>query len=237
MTVTAALCSGLPGLGASTGPEPAVRDVQSSRNCNDLDRGILSFYGRRVDRSQARRETSNAMTRTLYLLRHAKSDWSNPDVRDHDRVLAPRGLRAAKQLAAHVAKKELEVDRIYASSAQRVRETIQLVRPGLGDAPLTFRRSLYLIGGDELIAFIQALPDRHHSVMVVAHDPGLHEAAVALLASDQKNRRKAFARVKAKFPTGALLGMTFDADTWAEVRPGFGKLCMFVRPRDLDAPG
>ncbi|MDX2225284.1 MAG: histidine phosphatase family protein, partial [Rhodospirillaceae bacterium] len=77
--------------------------------------------------------------------------------------------------------------------------------------------------------------DRHQSVMVVAHDPGLHQAALALLAADQKGRRKLLARVQAKFPTGALLGMTFEAATWADVRPSAGALTSFMRPRDLGA--
>jgi phosphohistidine phosphatase len=173
------------------------------------------------------------MTRSLYLLRHAKSDWSDPDMPDHERMLAPRGLRAAKLMAAHLKKLGLKVDRIYASTARRARETVHLVRPSVGNAPLTYRRSLYLISGDGLTSFIQGLPDRHCSVMIVAHDPGLHEAAVALLAAAQKGKRKEAARVRAKFPTGALLGITFDAETWAEVRPGFGRLAMFIRPRDL----
>ena len=69
--------------------------------------------------------------KTLYLLRHAKSSWDDPELADHDRPLAPRGLRNIAALAAHVRAKGISPSLILCSSAQRARETLAGVLPAL----------------------------------------------------------------------------------------------------------
>ena len=73
-------------------------------------------------------------TRHLYVLRHAKSSWAEAGVADHDRPLAPRGIRAATRMEEHIRDEEIRPDLVLCSSAVRARQTLDHVRPALGDA-------------------------------------------------------------------------------------------------------
>jgi phosphohistidine phosphatase len=67
--------------------------------------------------------------RCLYVLRHAKSSWDDPSLPDHDRPLAPRGLRAVKLLSSYVESNRIEPDLVLCSNARRTLETLEGVRP------------------------------------------------------------------------------------------------------------
>jgi phosphohistidine phosphatase len=69
---------------------------------------------------------------TLYLLRHAKSSWADPALPDYQRPLAPRGLRDVKRIARHLVRLGIEPELVLCSSAERTRETLELIRPALG---------------------------------------------------------------------------------------------------------
>ena len=71
---------------------------------------------------------------SLYLLRHAKSSWSDPALPDHERPLSPRGRRDAKRIADHLLELGIEPALVLCSTAARTRETLELVRPALGAA-------------------------------------------------------------------------------------------------------
>ena len=73
--------------------------------------------------------------RRLMLLRHAKSDWAAPGVRDHDRPLNPRGREAAPKMGAYMVRHALVPDLIVASTATRVRETLDLLLPAFETPP------------------------------------------------------------------------------------------------------
>ena len=73
--------------------------------------------------------------RRLMLLRHAKSDWTAPGARDHDRPLSPRGREAAPKMGAYMARHALVPDLIVASTAARVGEALDLLLPGFAKAP------------------------------------------------------------------------------------------------------
>src|SRR5258708_4362712 len=70
--------------------------------------------------------------RTLYLLRHAKSSWTDPSLSDHERPLAPRGRRAAMRVARYANTEGIRPDLVLSSSALRARETLEVLRPALG---------------------------------------------------------------------------------------------------------
>jgi len=176
------------------------------------------------------------MTRTLYLLRHAKSDRSGPDaaLKDHPRPLSRRGRKDAERIAARFAADALTVDRVYCSTAKRTRETFDLVRKGLDNPPASFRDALYLAPAEDLIAFVQAIPDTVKSAMLIGHNPGLHDAALMLVGRAGRGQAEALDRLRTKYPTGALCALSFDVPSWKKVGMGLGTMTAFVRPRDLD---
>ena len=108
------------------------------------------------------------------------------------------------------------------------------MREALDHPPVSFRDALYLATSDNLIAFIQALPDSISNVMLIGHNPGLHEAGLALISRAGRGRVKALDLLRTKFPTAALCALTFEVPTWKKVSTGMGTLSAFIRPRDLE---
>jgi phosphohistidine phosphatase len=175
------------------------------------------------------------MTKTLYLLRHAKSDRTVPHAvtKDHARPLSPRGRKAAAHLAKMFESQVIAIDRVYCSTAKRTRDTFELIRAGLDAPAVSFRDSLYLMPGDDLIAFVQAIPDTIKSAMVIGHNPGLHDAALMLIGRAGKGQSKMLEKLRTKYPTGGLCALSFDVLSWKKAGTGMATLTSFVRPRDL----
>ncbi len=109
---------------------------------------------------------------TVYLLRHAKSDWSDQTLPDHGRPLAPRGRRDAKRIAKHLRRRGIEPALVLCSSAERARETLELVWPALGATPAQIGDELYAASGDELLKRLRLLPEESASVLLIGHNPG-----------------------------------------------------------------
>jgi phosphohistidine phosphatase len=165
---------------------------------------------------------------TVYLLRHAKSDWSDQTLPDHARPLAPRGRRGAERIAKHLRRRGIEPTLVLCSSAERARETLDLVRPALGGAEAQIEDGLYAAGKDELLERLRALPEQSASVLVIGHNPGLQDLAL-VLATPSRER----ARLEAKFPTAALATLAVPDASWAQLAAGDAKLIEFVVPEQL----
>ena len=93
--------------------------------------------------------------RRLYLLRHAKSAWDDPALRDRDRPLAPRGRKAAKRVARWANKHGVRPQLVVCSSAVRAQQTLQLVLPGLGEPDVLVEVTLYAAGAETLLTRIR----------------------------------------------------------------------------------
>jgi phosphohistidine phosphatase len=165
--------------------------------------------------------------RTLYLLRHAKSNWDDPALADHERPLAPRGRRDAKRIAEHLRGLGLEPELVLCSSAVRTRETLELLRPAVGNAELVVENGLYGASSDELLVRIRHVPESVSSVMLIGHNPGLHELGVALVAAGDE-----LERLVEKFPTAALATLAL-AKTWRRLAPADATLDSYVIPKQL----
>ena len=171
--------------------------------------------------------------RRLMLLRHAKSDWTAPGARDHDRTLNPRGREAASKMGAYMARHALVPDLIVASSATRVTETLDLVVPAFEKPPkIVSDRQLYEADAASLIAFIKETPREAHSLLLVGHNPGLGELASMLIAAGDVETRQ---RLLEKFPTGGLAVIDFAVDDWTKIHRRGGRLDRFVVPRALES--
>jgi phosphohistidine phosphatase len=168
--------------------------------------------------------------RRVYLLRHAKSSWKDRSLADRDRPLAGRGKRAAKAVAGHIEAAGIRPDLVLCSPARRSRETLNGVEAAFGErVEARFEEALYGASVAELLARLRALPPEVDSVMIVGHNPGLEELALAL-ASEGAER----ARLQEKYPTAALATIDLPADDWSAIEPGSGEFVAYVRPRDLD---
>jgi phosphohistidine phosphatase len=163
----------------------------------------------------------------LYLLRHAKSSWAEPTLADRERPLAPRGRRDAKRIAEHLRQIGCEPELVLCSTAVRTSETLELVRPSLGTSTVMLEDELYAASWDHLLARIRLVPDAVASVMLIGHNPGMHELALALASTGD-----ALERLEAKFPTAALATLAF-AKSWSRLAPAEAKLAAYVVPKQL----
>ena len=170
-----------------------------------------------------------AETRHLFLLRHAKSSWDEPSIDDHDRPLAPRGLRAAARIADYLTKRAIRPNLILCSSARRARQTLERIAPSLGrDAEIHIERSLYGATEDRLLERLHALPDEADSVMMIGHNPGVQDLAL-LLAREGPLRTT----LEDKFPTAGLATLAFGRLAWKDLDTESGELVDFAVPRRL----
>jgi phosphohistidine phosphatase len=166
--------------------------------------------------------------RTLHLLRHAKSSWDDESLSDHERPLSPRGIRDAKRIAKHLGTLGAPPEVVLCSSAVRTRQTLDLVKPSLGDASIDVEDGLYGASADALLERIHGIPESAGSVLVIGHNPGLEDLVLLLAAPGQLR-----AEVIAKFPTGALATLALGSQTWNDVRQGSADLVGYVTPRSL----
>ncbi len=169
------------------------------------------------------------MTRTLILIRHAKSDWDDPRLTDHQRALNPRGRRAAPRIGAWLAREGLRPEEALVSDATRTRETWHLIADRLRDAPAPrLIPALYHASPDTMLRHLR---DASASVVaMVAHNPGT--AALARMLAKTPPAHPDFGR----YPTAATTVLGFDAEDWRDIAPGTGQVRAFVTPRDLPDP-
>src|SRR4030081_3690891 len=138
----------------------------------------------------------------LLLLRHAKSDWSAPGQSDRDRPLAARGRGAAAEIGAYMARHRLIPDRVLCSTAERTRQTFDLMAEKFpGPPPVTFEDGLYDATPDDILQIIRATRQDVRPLRVIGHNPGLQAAAAMLIAAGDVEARE---RLKEKLPTAGL---------------------------------
>lgn len=168
----------------------------------------------------------------LILLRHAKSNWDDPLLADFDRPLAKRGRKAGKRIAAWLKKHEIRPDLVLCSPALRARETLALIAEAIGDkASVVYDKDIYLAEVEDLLTRIRHVDNAAACVMVIGHNPGMQDFAVALVRPRAKKNR---AKLAAKFPTATLACFKLPIATWANLQPAQAVLTKFVRPADLD---
>ena len=174
------------------------------------------------------------MTKTLYLLRHAKSGWDDPVPRDFDRPLNKKGERAARLMGQWIASNGITFEQVIASPAVRVIETLDELWAGYGRRiEPTWERRIYLASGATLIDVLREADDAHDVILMVGHNPGMEDVVFDLVADDGSSPLRE--AVLDKYPTAALAELTINIDHWADIGEPVAQLKRFVRPRDLDA--
>lgn len=170
--------------------------------------------------------------RTLYLMRHAKSDRGNPELSDIDRPLAPRGRRDAPAMAAYMREHDYRPDLILCSPATRTRETLALLQPALGsDTRVEYDRKMYPGSPDVMLKRLRDVAETIGSVLVIGHNPGLERFAAALAP---RGDRRALARMREKYPTCGLAVIHLHIDRWEQTDLGSGTLTDFMVPAGLE---
>jgi phosphohistidine phosphatase len=175
--------------------------------------------------------------RQLLLLRHAKSSWDDASTPDRDRPLNARGRRSAAIMREAMRDLGLIPDVVLVSTARRTMETLEVLEPW-DESPLVDPMdSLYLANPLQLTAALHGVPETVRSVLLIGHNPGMHDLAMGLagpaaMRGGGENERA----LAAAFPTGALAEFVV-AGSWWDLREGGGRLVRFLTPRMLEHAG
>ena len=170
--------------------------------------------------------------RRLILFRHAKAEAAAPGQKDLARALIERGRKDAARIGAYMATHALTPDRVMVSPARRTQETWKHLSSAFKPAPAaTTIERLYEATPHAILAAIKDAPASAHTLLVVAHNPGLHDIALMLIASGDVDARE---RLTEKLPTSGLVIVDFAVDDWNRLNPQSGRLERFVSPRTLD---
>ncbi len=163
------------------------------------------------------------MTKTLILMRHAKSSWNHPGLDDHDRPLNKRGRRSAEVLGDWLRKKGYLPDEVLCSDSIRTKETLGGLR--IDADKVEYLPELYRATANQILRVLnRATGD---TVLLIAHNPGIAGFAEGIVEEPPEHPRFL------DYPTGATLVVVFDEDSWDRVKWRGGRVLDFVVPREL----
>ena len=162
--------------------------------------------------------------KTLIFMRHAKSSWKHPELKDHERGLNKRGKKEAPQMGTLLKDNELVPQRILTSTAERSRMTAQAVVEAMhytGD--VSYLDTLYMAEPEIYLELLSLMPDEVERILVIGHNPGL-EGLLQILSG----------RVES-LPTSAVAYLSLPIRSWKEVRDHeeAGELVALWTPHDV----
>ncbi len=164
--------------------------------------------------------------KTVYMVRHAKSSWEDPDIPDHFRKLTPEGKERTKKVAKHLRMKFVNPELIITSSATRAIETTKIMAEEL-HYPLdqiNINSTFYRAEKEDLLDMMTNLPDEIESVMIIGHNPTFTTLVNSFLEpKDQIGN----------LPTSAVAAFRFKADHWEEIGSAKHHLEFLITPKDL----
>jgi phosphohistidine phosphatase len=173
--------------------------------------------------------------RRLMLLRHAKTENNAPSGRDQDRRLDDRGRSDAAEIGGWIARHPPFPDSVLVSPAIRAHQTWEIAWAAMkGFVPqphVELLPELYGADPSQLLQTVRAASAADSQrLMVIGHNPGMHELALALAGSGDAAGRHALAE---NLPTSGLAVFDFAVDDWADVAFRRGRLVLFVSPKVL----
>ena len=173
--------------------------------------------------ARSEREMSVGPCRHLILMRHAKSDWGDNSLSDHDRPLNRRGMEDAPRIAAWLEEQDLIPDQIICSSAERTRETVELMLSAWSQQPdWSSDESLYLAPPEAIVSVIRSGFAGSRILMLVGHNPGW-EVTASLLSGQSLS-----------MTTANVACLTHPESDWSGIfQPGTWTLTRLIRPKEL----
>lgn len=157
----------------------------------------------------------------IYLIRHAKSDWSKTGQNDFERGLSPRGKRDILVMANILKEKKIVPDYILSSSAKRAKRTAKGLRKHAGfDQKIVYRKELYMSTPEHIIDVIKTIDNTHKRVFIIGHNPEFTEL-VNLLLDDSIDT----------LPTLGIVGIRIAIKRWKKLSPKKARLDFFIYPK------
>jgi phosphohistidine phosphatase len=174
--------------------------------------------------------------KTIYLLRHGKSDWNDPSLSDYERPLKGRGSKDARSVGEFLASLKRKPDVFLVSPAERARRTAEIVAACISLSPrgIVCEKSLYEGSPDDILRLLVSLSDDIEAPLIVGHNPTLERIAVTLLVGVmEKGVESDTPTSPIRIPTAGLLCFEHDAPDWKSFGPGECVLQWMIYPKIL----
>jgi len=162
------------------------------------------------------------MPKILYLVRHAKSSWSDASLADRDRPLNRRGRKSAPEMGRRLLEHGQHPDLIVSSPAKRAFSTAKKIAKELAydKSEIVTDESLYFSGTGSMVSMLEGLDDRYQNVMIVGHNPAMTSLLNILSEAQVHN-----------MPTCAVAVLSFDMASWSELDVTNGELLLYDFPK------
>jgi phosphohistidine phosphatase len=163
--------------------------------------------------------------KTLFLIRHAKSSWEHPGIRDFDRPLNERGQTDAPRMAQLLVKEGVKPDLLVSSPAKRALSTAIFFAHafGLTEVQIMQEKNIYEAFPQEILRIISGLPDSAQTVLLFGHNPTLTEVANRFIEDDYIDN----------LPTCGIVKITSDAPNWSSFYEGNAKMIACLFPKEV----
>lgn len=157
----------------------------------------------------------------LILIRHAKSSWSNPLLEDFERPLNKRGAKNAPFMAKVLKQKEVNPDLIISSPSKRTKDTLDFfIKEFDYKGEIIFEESIYEAPYINILKVIKNIDDKHKTIFLIGHNPGLNDLSNFLLGEFKDN-----------IPTCGTVKIDFDVKSWKDIGKENSKLVFFEFPK------
>lgn len=147
--------------------------------------------------------------KTIYFIRHAKSDWDSPFETDHERGLSARGYKSANSLRKFLRQRGVKVDVALVSNAKRAQDTFNIINRLDLAKNVSILTELYDADKEVYLENIHKIPDILESVLFVGHNPEIEQVIHFLLGTDKS--------IFTKFSTASLAILNFNTDEWSKI--------------------
>ena len=164
--------------------------------------------------------------KNIFLIRHAKSSWDDPDKDDFERVLNSRGEKDAPKMGKHLKDRRLTPDVVLTSPAKRAFDTCKVITKILDFDPkkIISDHRLYHASEDTLFNIIRELKDHPkddaENILLFGHNPGLTDFANRLMNGAIEN-----------IPTSGIVSITLHIKKWSDAQWGCGEMMFFDFPK------
>ncbi|NPA73842.1 MAG: histidine phosphatase family protein [Epsilonproteobacteria bacterium] len=160
----------------------------------------------------------------LFIIRHAKSDWSKTDISDFDRGLKKRGKRDIVLMACWLQSNGYYPDIIISSPAKRAKKSAKKIAEVLGidKDKIIYNKKIYEASPADLTDILSKIKDKYNDVFLVGHNPSLNELAEYLSDS-----------VIFNIPTSGIICIEFDIKSWRDIKKKKGEILFFEYPKKL----
>ncbi len=163
--------------------------------------------------------------KTILLMRHAKSSWDQPGLRDFDRPLNKRGERDAPRMGRYLKGLGIFPDQIFASPAARAKATALHVlhELGLPEERIVWDEEMYFTGPDAYLNAIRQSVDQSGVVMTIGHNPTTEEVLEQLTGQN----------ISKHIATAAIACLQADTSSWSEIGYGSCTLQWITKPKEI----